>query len=91
MTTMTRTDEERAWKTPPGEEEEIFRKFHRVRGERESSGVGLGLAICRGIVEAHRGSIRVSARSGGGAVFTVVLPARDDTPAGTLGDGEEAR
>ncbi|QRX83406.1 DUF4118 domain-containing protein [Glaciimonas sp. PAMC28666] len=59
---------------PVGMEEAIFDKF--TRGERESakSGVGLGLAICRAIVEAHSGSI--GARSGveGGAEFTFTLP-----------------
>jgi two-component system, OmpR family, sensor histidine kinase KdpD len=59
---------------PPGEEEAVFQKF--TRGERESAtpGVGLGLAICRAIVEAHQGKITASQRPGGGAIFTFTLP-----------------
>jgi len=54
---------------------DIFGLFQR--GERESAkpGVGLGLAICRAIVEAHGGTITAGDRSGGGACFTVALPA----------------
>jgi len=46
------------------------------RGERESAtpGVGLGLAICRAIVEAHKGKIAATATRGGGATFTFTLP-----------------
>jgi len=46
------------------------------RGKRESAtpGVGLGLAICRAIVEAHAGTIRGDTRPGGGARFTIELP-----------------
>jgi two-component system sensor histidine kinase KdpD len=59
---------------PPGREEAIFEKF--TRGERESAtpGVGLGLAICRAIVEAHGGSIRATASPLQGAAFTFTLP-----------------
>jgi two-component system sensor histidine kinase KdpD len=58
----------------PGQEEAIFEKF--TRGERESAkpGVGLGLAICRAIVEAHGGTIRASTRQQGGASFLFTLP-----------------
>jgi two-component system sensor histidine kinase KdpD len=57
-----------------GREEAIFQKF--TRGERESAtpGVGLGLAICRAIVESHQGKIVASHRPGGGARFTFTLP-----------------
>ncbi len=53
----------------------LFDKF--TRGEQESAkpGVGLGLSICRAIVEAHGGKIRASQRDGGGAVFSFDLPA----------------
>ncbi|MGD0491628.1 MAG: two-component system sensor histidine kinase KdpD [Steroidobacteraceae bacterium] len=60
---------------PKGREEAVFQKF--ARGERESAtpGVGLGLPICRAIVEAHGGKITGRSRpGGGGATFTFTLP-----------------
>jgi two-component system sensor histidine kinase KdpD len=59
---------------PPGQEEAVFEKF--ARGERESAkpGVGLGLAICRAIVEAHGGTIRGTSQPQGGAAFVFTLP-----------------
>jgi two-component system sensor histidine kinase KdpD len=59
---------------PAGREEALFEKF--TRGERESAkpGVGLGLAICRAIVEAHGGTIRAGRGALGGAAFTFTLP-----------------
>jgi len=59
---------------PPGREEAIFEKF--TRGERESAkpGVGLGLAICRAIVEAHGGRIAAAPSPLGGAGFAISLP-----------------
>jgi two-component system sensor histidine kinase KdpD len=57
-----------------GREEAVFQKF--TRGERESAtpGVGLGLSICRAIVESHQGRIVATHRPGGGARFTFTLP-----------------
>jgi len=59
---------------PRGREEAVFEKF--TRGEKESSkpGVGLGLAICRAIVEAHGGTIAVDKSPIGGAAFVFTLP-----------------
>lgn len=50
----------------------LFERFER--GTASGQGVGLGLSICRGLVEAHRGRIFAEAREGGGAVFTFTLP-----------------
>lgn len=59
---------------PAGREEAVFQKF--TRGDRESAtpGVGLGLAICRAIVESHQGKIVATHRPGGGARFAFTLP-----------------
>jgi two-component system sensor histidine kinase KdpD len=59
---------------PKGMEEQLFEKFYRVHRESAQSGVGLGLAICRAIVEAHGGWIRAHNRGNGGAVFSFMLP-----------------
>jgi two-component system, OmpR family, sensor histidine kinase KdpD len=58
---------------PAGEEERIFDKFYRGGHTREG-GVGLGLTISRGIIEAHGGTIRADNRKGGGALFRFSLP-----------------
>ncbi|MGC1816437.1 MAG: ATP-binding protein, partial [Casimicrobiaceae bacterium] len=67
--------EDRGPGLPPGREIAVFDKF--TRGEPESivPGIGLGLAICRTIIEAHGGSIRAENRAGGGARFVFTLPA----------------
>src|SRR5262249_19602800 len=71
---------------PPGLEERLFDKFYRASPERAQSGVGLGLTICRAIVEAHGGTIRAENHLPHGAVFRFTLP-RDEAP--PVIDGEE--
>ena len=58
----------------PGSEEAIFDKFTRGRRESATPGVGLGLAICRAIVAAHKGRIWAENLPAGGARFVFTLP-----------------
>jgi two-component system sensor histidine kinase KdpD len=64
---------------PEGQEERIFEKFQRG-AQSGGGGVGLGLPICRGIVEAHGGTIVAANREGGGAVFRIRLRLRESPP-----------
>jgi two-component system sensor histidine kinase KdpD len=57
-----------------GDDAALFQKFYRGRAESAESGIGLGLAICKAVVEAHGGRIWARNRSGGGAVFRFTLP-----------------
>ena len=59
---------------PKGKEEEIFKKFERGQKENATPGVGLGLAICRAIIEAHGGHIHAENKNTGGARFVFTLP-----------------
>ncbi len=59
---------------PYGAWERIFDKFYRGQPESEKSGVGLGLAICKAIIEVHEGRIWAEDRKPKGAVFHFTLP-----------------
>lgn len=58
---------------PDWERERVFEPFRRGEGSRSS---GVGLAICKAVVEAHGGHIRVDRTPGGGATFAFTVPAR---------------
>ena len=77
---------------PLEEREKIFRRFYRLdRGHTRAAmqGNGLGLAICRGIVDAHGGSIWMEERLGGGSVFYFTLPLPKITPVELEAFGKE--
>jgi two-component system, OmpR family, sensor histidine kinase KdpD len=60
---------------PASEQQLIFEKFYRGRAQaHRQSGTGMGLAICRAIVEAHHGTIRVCSAPREGSTFTIELP-----------------
>jgi two-component system, OmpR family, sensor histidine kinase KdpD len=64
----------------PLEQELIFDKFYRGQSQRyRVSGTGMGLAICRAIVQAHHGTISVVSQPGQGSVFTFTLPVANTT------------
>ena len=63
---------------PVGEEERIFEAFYRPGGSApDVRGTGLGLSIARGLAEAQGATLTYQARAGGGALFTLSLPAVD--------------
>jgi len=61
---------------PPEEHERIFERFYQVDGglTRRYGGTGLGLALVKEVVEAHRGRITVESEVGEGSTFTMYLP-----------------
>lgn len=72
----------------PGISEEVAERLFQPFVTTKASGLGLGLSICREIVETHGGQLTVAAVAGGGTVFTVLLPKSSGvttSPAG--GDG----
>lgn len=62
---------------PEGELKNVFRKFFKV-DNRKTGGLGLGLSIVKGFVEAHKGNIDVENNEAGGAKFTIKIPS--ETP-----------
>ncbi|HVM32893.1 MAG TPA: ATP-binding protein, partial [bacterium] len=66
----------------PGLSEEelahVFDKFYRGKRQRLQGGTGLGLAVCKGILDIHGGTLSAANREGGGAVFSFSLPLKGD-------------
>ena len=61
---------------PENQLEFIFEPFYRVDKSRtkDSGGFGLGLHLCKNIVEAHKGEISVLSKMGEGTTFKILLP-----------------
>jgi light-regulated signal transduction histidine kinase (bacteriophytochrome) len=60
----------------PEHAERIFEPLERLHGKRSYKGTGVGLAICKRIVERHGGSIRAKSKPGNGAMFIIELPVK---------------
>jgi signal transduction histidine kinase len=58
----------------PEYNEKIFEVFQRLHGRDEYPGTGIGLGICKKIIENHGGFIRAEGKSDSGAVFHIYLP-----------------
>ena len=76
------SDADSAWLTvhdsgagiPESEQASVFRPFHRGRDRQNVNGYGLGLALVRQIVEAHRGSVKILPRAEYGSAVRVTFP-----------------
>jgi light-regulated signal transduction histidine kinase (bacteriophytochrome) len=60
----------------------IFNVFQRLHGRNEYEGTGMGLAICRKIVERHHGQITAQSEPGRGATFILILPLEQQSHGG---------
>jgi PAS domain S-box-containing protein len=65
----------------PNHTEKIFQAFQRLNGHSEFAGNGIGLAVCKRIIERHGGTVRVDSRPNEGSTFTFTLPAARLQPA----------
>ncbi|WP_276298962.1 sensor histidine kinase [Halorussus lipolyticus] len=70
---------------PEDERDEVFRIFSRLHGKDEYSGTGIGLAMCKKILDRHDGDISVESAVGEGSTFSFTLPVRD-AEGGTSGE-----
>jgi two-component system sensor histidine kinase KdpD len=76
---------------PAEDLELVFDKFYRLKRSNQIGGTGLGLTICKSIIEAHGGKIWAVNNNNGGAVFSFILPLVNATPATAVqaGGGDE--
>ena len=83
--------EDRGPGIPPADLPHVFEPFYRGRNASDAQihGAGLGLTLAKGVVEAHRGSIRVESKTGEGAAFIIRLPAAEQAPQAEASDARQ--
>ena len=60
---------------PPEEEERLFKRFSQgKKGKAHSAGIGLGLYLCKQIVDAHRGTLTFTSGEQNGTTFSITIP-----------------
>lgn len=64
--------------------DKIFAVFQRLHGRQEYEGTGIGLAVCRRIVDRHNGNITARSKPGEGATFIITLPLKKKTKPGPI-------
>ncbi|MBA3824830.1 MAG: PAS domain-containing sensor histidine kinase [Ktedonobacterales bacterium] len=69
---------------PIAEQERVFTRFARAANARNIGGTGLGLYLCRALVERHHGTISFTSQEGQGSVFRIVLPCSADNEAAAV-------
>jgi signal transduction histidine kinase len=76
---------------PDAERERIFERFFRASNVQSvtDTGLGLGLYICRRIIDEHGGRIWHEPTPGGGSTFVITLPLETDRPAADVADDDE--
>jgi signal transduction histidine kinase len=68
--------------------EKIFAPFQRLHGRSEYKGTGIGLAVCRRIVERHNGQITAVSSPGKGATFSIIIPKNSEPFGSNNNNGE---
>lgn len=68
--------------------EKIFAPFQRLHGRSEYKGTGIGLAVCRRIVERHNGQINAMSTPGHGATFSIIIPVNSEPFGSNNNNGE---
>jgi PAS domain S-box-containing protein len=75
----------------PADQQRVFEVFQSLQNRRDHHGTGIGLALCKRIVERHGGDVRVESEPGEGATFSVSLSGADGHVEGADEGGGEGR
>jgi signal transduction histidine kinase len=66
------------------DQKKLFQPYYRIEGRERLSGLGLGLALCKNLVELQKGKIWVKSQKGVGSIFAFSLPIKMDDKIGNI-------